>query len=56
VREAECRAQCEPGARHALLADQPRHAHNPLDTIEVKNFIAPTVVVDTSEQVAGDAH
>jgi kynurenine formamidase len=31
------------------------HPHNAVDTIEVKNFIAPAVVVDASEQVAGDA-
>ncbi|QIN67952.1 Isatin hydrolase (plasmid) [Caballeronia sp. SBC1] len=31
------------------------HAHNSVDTIEVKNFIAPAVVVDASGQVAGDA-
>jgi kynurenine formamidase len=31
------------------------HAHNSVDTIEVKNFIAPAVVLDASEQVAGNA-
>jgi kynurenine formamidase len=31
------------------------HPHNAVDTIEVKNFIAPAAVVDASEQVAGDA-